>query len=106
VADYSAALAWYERLLGRPPDVIVAENEAMWQVVEAGWVYVVGDAECAGHGLFAFLVDDLERQVAELTQRGLATGEIETVPGSARKVVLHDPEGNKITVGEAPGTDG
>jgi hypothetical protein len=31
VAGYDAALAWYERLLGRPPGVIVAENEAMWQ---------------------------------------------------------------------------
>lgn len=106
VSDYGAALAWYERLLGRPPDVIVAENEAMWQVAGAGWVYVVGDPARAGHGLFAFLVDDLDRQVAELAQRGLAVGEIETLPGSARKVVLHDPEGNKITVGEAPSTDG
>ena len=31
VADYDAALAWYERLLGRLPDVIVKENEVMWQ---------------------------------------------------------------------------
>ena len=29
VADYDAALAWYERLLGRRADVIVTDNEAM-----------------------------------------------------------------------------
>ena len=98
VADYDAALAWYERLLGRPADVIVTENEAMWQVAEAGWVYVVGDATRAGYALLTLLVDDLEHQVAALAQRGLATGAIETVPGVVRKAVLIAPEGNRITV--------
>ena len=35
VADYHSALAWYERLLGRPPDVIVTDDEAMWQVASS-----------------------------------------------------------------------
>ena len=101
VADYGAALAWYERLLGRSPDVIVTENEAMWQVAEAGWIYVVGDASRAGHALLALLVDDLESHVDALAQRGLATGAIETMPGAAvRQVVLSDPEGNRIKIFE------
>jgi hypothetical protein len=29
VADYDSALAWYKRFFGRPPDVIVTENEPM-----------------------------------------------------------------------------
>jgi hypothetical protein len=29
VADYDSALAWYTRFFGRPPDVIVAENESI-----------------------------------------------------------------------------
>jgi predicted enzyme related to lactoylglutathione lyase len=44
-------------------------------------------------------VDDLEDQVAALTQRGLSIGAIGTVPGMVRKVVLIDPEGNRITLG-------
>jgi predicted enzyme related to lactoylglutathione lyase len=105
VADYDAALAWYERLLGRPPDVIVTDNEAMWQVAETGWIYVVGDTNRAGNALLTLLVDDLEDRVAELAERGLATGAIDTVPGVVRKAVLIDPEGNMITVGEDLSTD-
>ena len=100
VADYGQALAWYELLLGRPPDVIVKDDEAMWQVKETGWTYVVADAKRAGSALLAFLVDDLEEQVATITERGIATGAIETAPGLYRKAVITDPEDNQITIFE------
>jgi predicted enzyme related to lactoylglutathione lyase len=105
VATYDAALVWYERLLGRPPDVIVKDNEAMWQVAETGWIYVVGDTNRAGNALLTLLVDNLEDHVAELTERGLATGATDTVPGVVRKAVMIDPEGNRITFGEDLSTD-
>ena len=101
VADYHAALAWYERLLGRPPDVIVTDTEAMWQVTTAGWIYVVGDPERAGNDRVTLLVDDLADHVAALAGRGIATGAIDTMPGLYRKVVITDPEGNKIAFGES-----
>jgi predicted enzyme related to lactoylglutathione lyase len=100
VADYDSALAWYKRFFGRSPDVIVTENEAMWQVAETGWVYVVGDTNRAGKALLTLLVDDLEEHVAELGQRGLETSAIETAPGLYRKAVITDPEGNMISFGE------
>jgi catechol 2,3-dioxygenase-like lactoylglutathione lyase family enzyme len=68
VADYDAALAWYERLLGRPPDVIVTDKEAMWQVADRGWIYVVGETKRAGNALLTLLVDNLEDHVAELAE--------------------------------------
>jgi len=105
VADYHSALAWYERLLGRPPDVIVTDNEAMWQITETGWIYVVGDTNRAGKALLTFLVDDLEDHVAKLGERGLETSAIETVPGLYRKAVITDPEGNMISLGEDLSTD-
>lgn len=40
VADLEAALAWYEHLMGRPPDLIPNDNEGAWQIVGAGWVYL------------------------------------------------------------------
>jgi predicted enzyme related to lactoylglutathione lyase len=100
VADYDAALAWYERLLGRSPDVIVTDNEAMWQVADTGWIYVVGETNRAGNALLTLRVDDLEDHVAELAERGLATGAIDTMPGVVRKAVIIDPEGNMIIFGE------
>src|SRR3954453_4216186 len=105
VADYDSALAWYKRFFGRPPDVIVKENEAMWQVADRGWIYVVGDTSRAGKALLTLLVDNLENHVAELGERGLAPGAIDTVPGLYRKVVITDPEGNMITLGEDLNTD-
>lgn len=101
VADYERALAWYTRLFGRPADVDVAENEAMWQVAEGGWIYVVGDASRAGSALVTLLVGNLEDQVAVLRERGLEPSAIDTMPGSHRKAALTDPEGNRITFGEA-----
>jgi catechol 2,3-dioxygenase-like lactoylglutathione lyase family enzyme len=99
-ADYKSALAWYTRLLGRPPDVIVREDEAMWQVAEASWIYVTRDSKRAGKALLTMLVDDLDMHVASLTERGISTGAMETEPGLYRKVVIADPDGNLITFGE------
>src|SRR2546422_10381337 len=100
VADYDPALAWYTRFFGRSPDVVVTENESMWQVTETGWIYVVGNPKRAGKALLTFLVDDLEGYGAELGERGLGTSAIETVPGLYRKAVISDPEGNMISFGE------
>src|SRR5215208_4711438 len=71
VADYPAARAFYERLLGRAPDMLPHATEAAWQLTETGWLYVVEDADAAGHGRFTLLVDDLEAEVAGLAERGL-----------------------------------
>ncbi len=105
VADYDSALAWYKRFFGRSPDVIVTENESMWQVADTGWIYVVGDANRAGKALLTLLVDDLGDHVAELGERGLETSAIDTVPGLYRKAVITDPEGNMISLGEDLSTD-
>ena len=53
------------------------------------------------------MVDDLDRHVAELTERGIAVGAIETQPGRYRKAEVVDPEGNNISFGQAlsPGND-
>ena len=52
-------------------------------------------------------IDRLTRQVAELKERGLAVGAIETQPGLFGKAEVTDPEGNKISFGQAlsPGND-
>lgn len=78
----------------------------MWRVTDTGWVYVVGDSDRAGQTLLTLLVDNLEDHVAQLAGRGIITGEIEAVPGLYRRALLTDPEGNKITLGEAPNQTG
>jgi len=97
VSDYDAAVAWYERLLGRPPDVFPHESEAMWHLGPAGSIYVVADAARAGNSLLTLAVDDLEERVA-----GLAA--IEPGPGGMPTAVVEDPSGNLVKVFQDPGT--
>ena len=91
VADYASARDWYERLFGRPPDLVPNETEAAWQLSETAWVYVVADADRAGDALLTVLVDDLEAQVSELADRA---------PGLYRKAEIRDADGNTIAFGE------
>ncbi|MEO8689597.1 MAG: VOC family protein [Solirubrobacteraceae bacterium] len=100
VADYVVAIAWYERLFGRPPDVIAHATEALWQGAGEGWIYVVGDAERAGHSLLTLMVEDLDDRVAALAERGLVPDETESVPGKYRKATFVDPDGNRVGFGQ------
>jgi catechol 2,3-dioxygenase-like lactoylglutathione lyase family enzyme len=101
-ADLSAALEWYERLLGVPPDRFPHENEAVWQLVDRGLVYVVRDPERSGSGLLTLIVDDLDAWIADVSSRGIAVGEVETLSKRVRRLTVADPDGNLVSVGEVP----
>jgi glyoxylase I family protein len=104
VADYATGREFYERLLGRPPDMYPNDNEAVWQVAGAGWIYVVGDAGRAGNALLTLIVDDLDEHVAVLAERGLATDPTDTLPGVVRRAEITDPDGaNRVTFGQPLG---
>jgi predicted enzyme related to lactoylglutathione lyase len=98
VSDFDAGVRWYERLFGRPSDVVAHEHEVMWSIVDGGWVYVLRDPERAGHSLLTMAVGDLEATVAELEERGLDSGPIERVGDAGRKVILTDPDGNAVSL--------
>jgi catechol 2,3-dioxygenase-like lactoylglutathione lyase family enzyme len=102
VADLASARAWYERLLGRPPDMIPNENEVVWQLAEAGWIYVVEDGERAGRGLLTLIVDNLDEEAATLAERGVAAGPIDE-GAIVRKLEIADPDGNRVTFGQPLG---
>lgn len=98
VANRDEAAAWYERLLGRPPTFLPNDLEAVWQVAATASVYLFTDALRAGRGVTALVVDDLETSMAEITARGIDVGAIQEIPGSGRKSVIIDPDGNAISV--------
>jgi catechol 2,3-dioxygenase-like lactoylglutathione lyase family enzyme len=98
VADFDAALAWYERLFGRPADNLPMEGRLVeWRVTETGWVQVTSDAVRAGSTLLNFAVDDLAGYIADVARRGLAPGSIETVNKGVQLCAIRDPDGNTIT---------
>src|SRR5262249_8377456 len=92
---------WYERLLGRPPDLIPNAHEAAWQLTATSWVYIVAAADRAGTALHTLLVDDLDRFIAGCAQRGIASGSIELIAdGSVRQTIVVDEAGNRLKVGQ------
>ena len=105
-ADYDSTLAWYERLIGRPPDVLPKEREAGWELSDTGWIYLVADdSDRAGKAQLTLVVDDLPDFVDGVAERGIEAGEVATVPGVVRTALLTDPEGNRLIFAEDLGAE-
>jgi glyoxylase I family protein len=101
VADFDAAVAWYERLLGRPADDRPMDGLAEWHFPETGVIQVIHDARRAGRALLTLSVDDLEAYLAGLEERGLAPGAIDDkTSDKALITTIADAEGNTITLVE------
>jgi catechol 2,3-dioxygenase-like lactoylglutathione lyase family enzyme len=101
VADLDAAIEWYERLLGGPPDMTPNEIERTWKLTDESWIYVVADPERAGKALVTVMVDDLDERLVRLEGRGIEPDEIQEISEAVRKAVFTDPEGNQIGLGQA-----
>jgi catechol 2,3-dioxygenase-like lactoylglutathione lyase family enzyme len=101
VAEFDAAVGWYETLLGRPADDRPMEGLADWHFAGTGSVQVVQDAERAGKGLLTLSVDDLADFVSDLEERGLRPGPIDdTTSTKVLFLTIADPEGNAVTLVE------
>ena len=99
VSDYDAAKAWYERLLGAEPTFIAHATEAVWEIAEHRYLFIVEDAEGAGRAIHTIFVDDLDARVADIASRGIEPDERVTYPGKARKAIYRDADGNEIGFG-------
>lgn len=100
VRRFQEACSWYERLLGRGPDLRPNDIEAAWKIEDSAWLYVIADADRAGKALLTVIIDNLDAFSADLAGRGLQPDEIEEEPGNYRKAVFHDPEGNTLGFGQ------
>jgi hypothetical protein len=99
VTDYAAGLPWYERLFGGPPSFLPNETEAVWEVAEHRYIYIVASPERAGHALVLSFVDDLEDRVAGIAGRGIEPDRRETPTSGVTKVTYRDADGNEISFG-------
>lgn len=101
VSDYARSLHWYERLLDSPPSFLPTETEAVWELAEHRFVYIVQRPEDAGHSVLLVLVPDLDALVAQIAERGLSPAEQEAYPNGVRKITYRDPDGNEFAFGGA-----
>ena len=102
VTDYAVALEWYQQLLGSPPAFFPHDTEAVWELAEHRYLYIVQQPEHAGHARHTLFVDDLDALVAQIADRGLNPSERETYSNGVRKITYRDPDGNEIGLGGAP----
>jgi catechol 2,3-dioxygenase-like lactoylglutathione lyase family enzyme len=102
VRDYAAATAWYEQLLGGGPAFLPNDVEAVWELAEHRYVYIVVRPEHAGHALHTAFVDDFDARLAEIAERGLEPSERETYDNGVRKAIFRDPDGNEFGFGGGP----
>jgi catechol 2,3-dioxygenase-like lactoylglutathione lyase family enzyme len=101
VTDRAAALEWFGVFFGRPADEVVG-TEALWQVSETAWVVVDEHTEQAGHALLTLGVEGLDEILARLLAHGLGHQPVETYDNGVRHVVVLDPDGNRLSLAEAP----
>ncbi|MBA9050301.1 MULTISPECIES: VOC family protein [Streptomyces] len=104
VSNRIKALEWYEVFFGCPADEIIGE-EYLWRVGENAWV-VVDDrdvrAERVGEAMITLGVHGLDDILARLAAHGIDHEPLEAYSNGVRHVVVLDPDGNSLSLAEAP----
>jgi hypothetical protein len=98
VRDYTSAVKWYELLRGAEASFYPHEVEAVWQLAEDRYVYIVKDQERAGGAVNMIWVDDPVAEAARIPKRGLEPVDVEK-HDTVWKYVFHDADGNEVGVG-------
>ncbi len=97
VDDIDVAEAFYERLLGREPDVRMGEDFIEWEVVPGFWLQL-REGLTAGHaGPVRFAVPDIEAARAFLEESfGLEAQAAVRVDATLSTCDFNDPFGNPL----------
>jgi catechol 2,3-dioxygenase-like lactoylglutathione lyase family enzyme len=100
VRDFASAQEWYERLLGAEPSFLPHDTEAVWELAEHRFLFIVEEPARAGQATQTIMVDDLAARVADIASRGIEPDERVSYPGKARKAIYRDADGNEIEFGD------
>lgn len=96
VSDLARSRAWYDRLVGHPPDLEPVPGIVEYKV-GAIWVQLHQAQPTGGEWVLRFGVDDVDAERDRLRGLGLAVPEIEEVPGVIRIFDVADPDGNRLS---------
>jgi predicted enzyme related to lactoylglutathione lyase len=95
VADHAAAVSWYQKWIGRAPDVEPIEGVAEWRIADKAWIQVAADPEPAGRTRVVIGVDDIDTQRSTCEAGGVTVGDV-TDLGFIKMAEAVDPAGNTI----------
>ena len=87
VSDRARSIAWFAQLLGAEPSFFPNDTEAVWELLDHGYLYVDVRPEHAGSGMVTLFVDDFEENLPPAIELGMS-------------VFLHDPGDPARTVAE------
>lgn len=96
VHNIEAAIVWYERLIGRPPDVRPLSHVAAWQFPQGGWIEVFKDEIRAGKSTVIFAVVSLESQLEALAEKGISVSQLTPSETVGEVAIIEDLDGNQI----------
>jgi predicted enzyme related to lactoylglutathione lyase len=100
VKDLNAAIEWYGKVLGKPPDSRPMPEVAEWKFERGGWLQVYRLPERAGSGSFTLAVSNIDEHVTQLAKLGIDTSQ-RSSGDKAKTVMIADPDGNHIAFAEA-----
>ena len=98
VAELAQARVFYERLLGRGPDLVPNDREAAWQVHAGAWIVLIADPPAAGTALHTLIVDELDAFLDRIREREIEPGTVEPVGEGMRQSIVTDPDGNRLKI--------
>ena len=113
VDDLQAAGAWYEMVLGRPPDAAPMDGLLEWHLLGDGWLQVVDVQKVraiqhspkwgpAGASSVAFVIGDLDDQLARFAANGIEVVSRYSTESHFETATVRDPAGNFVTFVEEP----
>lgn len=100
VRDYDSALEWYKRLFRAEPSFFPNEIEAVWQLADDRYVYIIKDPDRAGGAVSMIWVDDPVTEVKRIAEQGVEPVTVEKYD-NVWKYVFHDVDGNELGFGGA-----
>jgi predicted enzyme related to lactoylglutathione lyase len=100
VKDLSRAVAWYEKVLGKPADSRPMPEVAEWSFERGGWLQAYALPERAGSGSFTLAVSNIDEHARHLDQLGIDTGQ-RSSGEKVKTLMITDPDGNHIAFAEA-----
>ena len=96
VSNLKASLDWYTRLFGCAPSFFPNEEEAVWQMAEHQYIYIIVNTKHASHAIQNVMGRDLDTLIKQVAGRGIKYGKEEFPAENTRKVMYYDPDGNEL----------